>query len=151
MTSIKKMTTSLVCIATLVILTLIESSNGQGDNLKNSIANNALCTQKLGECDIYKAKANDQSNIMKVCCGVRGWARCSQRAIDSYCTSTNWETVSATAPDLTSDRCRDYQFWTPECIYNNYQYEVIGAAAGAIGIVIILIVICCCCCCRSKK
>lgn len=149
----KKMTPSLLCLATLVILSYIESTTGQGENLKNSIANNEMCVKKMGECDVYKAKSTETTDNLRVCCGLRGWARCTQNAIDSYCqgTQTTWERISASAPDLTSDKCKAYQFWTPECIYNNYQWEVIGAGAGAIAVVIILILICCCCCCRSKK
>ena len=146
-----KMTPSLFCLSSLIIVSIMIESGMTQTNLQTQATGNMNCPAKIGECDYFKAPESEKDNVVKTCCGLRGWERCAKKKVADFCPDTKWDSIARQNPDLDSAKCSQYSFWTPECIWNNYMYETIGAAAGAAGILIILILICCCCCCRGKK
>jgi len=140
-----------ILIISFVLLVIALSINGQGQGLVDQTRSTIDCPGKMGECKYFLPEAKVKTdNKNKYCCNLKAWARCTQLKIANYCPSQSWESIANPIPDINNE-CKEFNFWTPECIWHNYMYEVIGAAAGVAGILIILIIICCCCCCRSQK
>lgn len=147
---------TLILVAILVTLSSHYHVNGQGDELKKQVKNLADCPNIVAKCTSYvsdteKTKNEANTDVAKRCCGVHGWANCVKRVIANQCPEDRFENYAATRKDLESPACRNYSFWTPECMWINFTLEVIGIAVAAVVIVIVAIVICCCCCCRGKK
>jgi len=131
----------LVPITLILLLSTMEAQAQQ---------TSSVCGGKLSECESRRSRALD-TDIKKACCAAADYSRCVDNVIAKHCPGTVASQFMTSIAAVASGACSGYTFWTPECLWYNYTYEVIGAAAGLAVILLILLICCCCCCCRSKK
>jgi len=131
----------------ITLMLLLSTMEGQAQERQTSVA----CGGKLSDCNSRRSRAMDMTDMKRACCAAADYSMCVDNVIAKHCPGTVASQLMSGISAVAGGACSGYTFWTPECLWYNYTYEVIGAAAGLAVILLILLICCCCCCCRSKK